>query len=101
MWSRLPLRVGGISEEQPSDHARVGRHHASFNESSEPVLLQVIIGALAARGTGYGLVDVSGKEPRASLRGWLIRGAADPYFSPAAQATICSAVIGSEVTRTP
>ena len=43
--------------------------HASFNESGEPALLQVIIAPSLGEGTGYGLVDVSGEEPWASLRG--------------------------------
>jgi quercetin dioxygenase-like cupin family protein len=42
--------------------------HASFNESDEPALLQVIIAPSLREGTGYGLVDVSGEEPWASLR---------------------------------
>ena len=42
--------------------------HASFNESDEPALLQVIIAPSLGEGTGYGLVDVSGEEPWASLR---------------------------------
>jgi quercetin dioxygenase-like cupin family protein len=43
--------------------------HASFNESDEPALLQVIIAPSLGEGTGYGLVDVSGEEPWSSLRG--------------------------------
>jgi quercetin dioxygenase-like cupin family protein len=42
--------------------------HGSFNESSEPALLQVIIAPSLGDGSGYGLVDVSGEEPWASLR---------------------------------
>lgn len=42
--------------------------HASFNESSEPALLQVIIAPSLREGSGYDLVDVSGEEPWASLR---------------------------------
>jgi quercetin dioxygenase-like cupin family protein len=42
--------------------------HASFNESDEPALLQVIIAPSLREGTGYGLVDVSGEEPWASVR---------------------------------
>ncbi len=42
--------------------------HASFNESDEPALLQVIIAPSLREDTGYGLVDVSGEEPWASLR---------------------------------
>jgi quercetin dioxygenase-like cupin family protein len=44
------------------------RVHASFNESDEPALLQVIIAPSLRQGTGYGLVDVSGEEPWASVR---------------------------------
>jgi quercetin dioxygenase-like cupin family protein len=43
--------------------------HASFNDSDEPALLQVIIAPSLREGSGYGLVDVSGEEPWASLRG--------------------------------
>jgi quercetin dioxygenase-like cupin family protein len=42
--------------------------HASFNESGEAALLQVIIAPSLREGSGYGLVDVSGEEPWASLR---------------------------------
>ena len=42
--------------------------HASFNESDDPALLQVIIAPSLREGTGYGLVDVSGEEPWASVR---------------------------------
>jgi quercetin dioxygenase-like cupin family protein len=42
--------------------------HASFNESDQPALLQVIIAPSLREGTGYGLVDVSGEEPWASVR---------------------------------
>jgi quercetin dioxygenase-like cupin family protein len=42
--------------------------HASFNEGDESALLQVIIAPSLREGTGYGLVDVSGEEPWASLR---------------------------------
>jgi quercetin dioxygenase-like cupin family protein len=42
--------------------------HASFNESDEPALLQVIIAPSLREGTGYGLVDVSDHEPWASVR---------------------------------
>jgi quercetin dioxygenase-like cupin family protein len=42
--------------------------HASFNQGDEPALLQVIIAPSLREGTGYGLVDVSGEEPWASLR---------------------------------
>ena len=43
--------------------------HASFNEGAETVHLQVVIGpSLASEPTGYGLEDVSGEQPWASLR---------------------------------
>jgi quercetin dioxygenase-like cupin family protein len=42
--------------------------HASFNEGSETALLQVVIGPSLGGETGYGLEDVSGEEPWASLR---------------------------------
>ena len=42
--------------------------HASFNESDQPALLQVIIAPSLREGTGYGLVDVSDEEPWASVR---------------------------------
>jgi quercetin dioxygenase-like cupin family protein len=43
--------------------------HASFNESGETAHLQVVIGPSQGGETGYGLEDVSGEEPWASLRG--------------------------------
>ena len=42
--------------------------HASFNEGDETADLQVIIAPSLREGSGYGLVDVSGEEPWASLR---------------------------------
>jgi hypothetical protein len=42
--------------------------HASFNEGDEAADLQVIIAPSLGEGRGYGLVDVSGEEPWASLR---------------------------------
>ena len=42
--------------------------HASFNEGEELADLQVIIAPSLGEGSGYGLVDVSGEEPWASLR---------------------------------
>ena len=43
--------------------------HASFNEGTETAHLQVVIGpSLASEATGYGLEDVSGEEPWASIR---------------------------------
>ncbi len=42
--------------------------HASFNEGEEIADLQVIIAPSLGEGSGYGLVDVSGEEPWASVR---------------------------------
>ena len=42
--------------------------HASFNEGGQTALLQVAIAPSLGEGSGYGLVDVSGEEPWASLR---------------------------------
>ena len=42
--------------------------HASFNEGDTTAHLQVVIGPSLGRDTGYGLEDVSGEEPWASLR---------------------------------
>jgi quercetin dioxygenase-like cupin family protein len=42
--------------------------HASFNEGDSTAHLQVVIGPSLGRETGYGLEDVSGEEPWASLR---------------------------------
>ena len=42
--------------------------HASFNEGGETAHLQVVIGPSLGGDTGYGLEDVSGDEPWASLR---------------------------------
>jgi quercetin dioxygenase-like cupin family protein len=43
--------------------------HASFNDGGETAHLQVVIGPSLGEGTGYGLEDVSGEEPWASVRG--------------------------------
>jgi len=42
--------------------------HASFNDGEETAHLQVVIGPSLGGETGYGLEDVSGEEPWASLR---------------------------------
>jgi quercetin dioxygenase-like cupin family protein len=42
--------------------------HASFNDSTATAHLQVVIGPSLGGETGYGLEDVSGEEPWASLR---------------------------------
>jgi quercetin dioxygenase-like cupin family protein len=42
--------------------------HASFNDGDETAHLQVVIGPSLGGETGYGLEDVSGEEPWASLR---------------------------------
>jgi len=41
--------------------------HASYNDGNETAHLQVVIGP-SLGGGGYGLVDVSGEEPWASIR---------------------------------
>jgi len=41
--------------------------HASYNDGDETAYLQVVIGPSLGE-EGYGLVDVSGDEPWASLR---------------------------------
>jgi quercetin dioxygenase-like cupin family protein len=43
--------------------------HASFNDGNATAHLQVVIGPSLGGETGYGLEDVSGEEPWASLRG--------------------------------
>lgn len=54
----------------PGDSVFVGEGvvHASFNLGAEVANLQVIIGPSLGEGTGYGLVDVSGEEPWASIK---------------------------------
>ena len=54
----------------PGDSVYIGEGvvHASFNDGSETAHLQVVIGPSLGEG-GYGLEDVSGEEPWASLRG--------------------------------
>jgi quercetin dioxygenase-like cupin family protein len=42
--------------------------HASFNDGTGTAHLQVVIGPSLGGETGYGLEDVSGEEPWASLR---------------------------------
>jgi quercetin dioxygenase-like cupin family protein len=42
--------------------------HASYNDGGETAHLQVIIGPSLGEGSGYGLEDVSGEEPWASIR---------------------------------
>ena len=42
--------------------------HASYNDAGETAHLQVVIGPSLGEGSGYGLEDVSGEEPWASLR---------------------------------
>jgi quercetin dioxygenase-like cupin family protein len=55
---------------EPGDSVFVGAGvvHASFNRGDEVAHLQVIIGPSTGEGTGYGLEDVSGEAPWASLR---------------------------------
>ena len=42
--------------------------HASYNDGSEAADLQVVIGPSLGESSGYGLEDVSGQEPWASIR---------------------------------
>jgi len=42
--------------------------HASYNDGRATAHLQVIIGPSLGEGSGYGLEDVSGEEPWASIR---------------------------------
>jgi quercetin dioxygenase-like cupin family protein len=42
--------------------------HASYNDGTETAHLQVVIGPSLGEGSGYGLEDVSGDQPWASLR---------------------------------
>ena len=55
---------------EPGDSVFIGADvvHASFNEGDQTALLQVAIAPSLGEGSGYGLVDVSGEEPWASLR---------------------------------
>jgi quercetin dioxygenase-like cupin family protein len=61
---RVPAELG------PGDSVFLdeGVIHASFNESDETAYLQVVISPSQGGETGYGLEDVSGEEPWASLR---------------------------------
>jgi quercetin dioxygenase-like cupin family protein len=61
---RVPAELG------PGDSVFLeeGVIHASFNESGETAYLQVVIAPSQGDETGYGLEDVSGEEPWASLR---------------------------------
>jgi len=53
----------------PGDSVFIGENvvHASFNDGAETAELQVVIGPSIGE-EGYGLVDVSGEEPWASVR---------------------------------
>lgn len=69
---------GRIVQWLERDHAELGAGdsvyidkdvvHGSYNEFDEPAELQVVLAPAAGEG-GYELVDVSGEEPWASLRG--------------------------------
>ena len=54
---------------RPGDSVYIdgGVVHASYNDGDETARLQVVIGP-SLGGEGYGLVDVSGAEPWASIR---------------------------------
>jgi quercetin dioxygenase-like cupin family protein len=54
-------------EAGDSVYLDAGVVHASYNDFDETAHLQVVIGPALGDG-GYGLVDVSGEEPWASLR---------------------------------
>jgi quercetin dioxygenase-like cupin family protein len=58
------------TELGPEDSVFIGADvvHASFNEGDATADLQVIIAPSLGEGSGYGLVDVSGEEPWASVR---------------------------------
>jgi len=43
--------------------------HASFNDEAETAYLQVVMSPSLGGDTGYGLEDVAGQQPWASLRG--------------------------------
>jgi quercetin dioxygenase-like cupin family protein len=55
---------------RPGDSAYIdeGVVHASYNDAGETAHLQVVIGPSLGEGSGYGLEDVSGQEPWASVR---------------------------------
>ena len=55
---------------RPGDSVYIdaGVVHASYNDGDETAQLQVVIGPSLGGETGYGLEDVSGEEPWASLR---------------------------------
>lgn len=55
---------------EPGDSVFIpeGVVHASFNEGAETARLQVVIAPSLGGDTGYGLEDVAGQEPWASLR---------------------------------
>jgi quercetin dioxygenase-like cupin family protein len=71
------VKAGGITQYLeresaalgPGDSVFIGEDvvHASFNDGDETAQLQVVIGP-SIGDEGYGLVDMSGDEPWASLR---------------------------------
>ncbi len=54
--------------QEEFDWGIVGWRCAPENTGSRAAELQVVIGPSLGEGSGYGLVDVSGEEPWASLR---------------------------------
>ena len=58
-----------LARARPGDSVFIGEGvvHASFNDGAETAHLQVVIGP-SIGDAGYGLEDVSGEEPWASLR---------------------------------
>ena len=72
------VKSGTITQYVEADHQTLtagdsvlvpeGVVHASFNDGDETAYLQVVISPSLGGETGYGLDDVSGDEPWASMR---------------------------------
>jgi quercetin dioxygenase-like cupin family protein len=72
------VRAGEVQQWLERDSATLGPGdsvfidadlvHATFNDGDETALLYVVIGPAIDSDSGYGLVDVSGEPPWASLR---------------------------------
>ena len=72
------VKSGTVDQWLEREHATLGPGdsvyidpgvvHASFNDGTEPALLQVVIGPSLGGETGYDIVDVAGEEPWNSLR---------------------------------
>ena len=73
----LTVTAGRVQQWLEGEHAELGPGdsvyidknvvHGSYNDFSEPALLQVVLAPAVGDG-GYTAVDVSGEEPWASLR---------------------------------